>query len=324
VLEHHASFDWEPARRSTGEADDEGPAGLSKLRKASENWDAPIVVTTAVQFFESLFARRRSSCRKLHNIAGSVVVLDEAQTLPLRLLRPCMAALNELAANYRTSVVLCTATQPALRKCDGFADRDLRPRQSAQKVGFDIDGSRELAPDPVALYAALRRVDVERRPGRTTDAEIAQRFAEQPRMLCIVNSRRHAGGLFDLLKADPRTSEGARHLTTLMCPVHRRAVLADVRRRLEDGLPVRLIATSLIEAGVDVDFPEVWRAVAGLDSIAQAAGRCNREGRLERGRAVVFEPAEGAAPADLRPLIESADGVFRDGLDPLSLEGVRS
>lgn len=323
VLEHHASFDWEPERGSVEAADDEGTAGLAKLRRAAENWDAPVVVTTAVQFFESLFAARPSRCRKLHNIAASVVVLDEAQTLPLRLLRPCMAALNELAANYQTSVVLCTATQPALRACDGFADTDRKPGEAPGKVGFAIDGTRELAPDPANLFVALKRVEVVRRAGKTEDADIVARFAEQPRMLCIVNARRHARDLFDLLRACPRTAGGARHLTTLMCPAHRRAVLADVRARLDAGLPVRLVATSLIEAGVDVDFPEVWRAVAGLDSIAQAAGRCNREARLERGRTVVFDPAEGAVPHDLRPLIECAESVFRDGLDPLSLEGVR-
>ena len=324
VLEHHASFDWEPKRQSDEAADSEGQAGLSKLRKAAENWDAPVVVTTAVQFFESLFARRGSACRKLHNIAEAVVVLDEAQTLPLRLLRPCMAALNELAANYRTTVVLCTATQPALRVCDGFVDSDLKPAEVRKKIGFDIDDSRELAPDPQTLYAALKRVEVERRPGKTPDAEIVARFAQQPQMLCIVNSRRHARDLYDALKADSRTGEGACHLTTLMCPVHRRAVLAEVRARLTAKQPVRLVATSLIEAGVDVDFPEVWRAVAGLDSIAQAAGRCNREGKsVELGRTVVFEPEDAGAPPDLRPLIESADAVFRAGLDPLSLEGVR-
>ena len=325
VLEHHASFDWEPSRQDTAEADDEGGTGLAKLRKAAENWDAPIVVTTAVQFFESLFARQPSRCRKLHNIAGSVVVLDEAQTLPLRLLRPCMAALNELAANYCTSIVLCTATQPALRTCDGFVDDQRAPRQQPLKVGFGIDDSRELAPDPRALFTALRRVTIIHKHGKTTDTEIVERFAEQPRMLCIVNSRRHARDLFDQLKGDPRTTEGARHLTTLMCPKHRRAVLADVRARLDprNPRPVRLVATSLIEAGVDVDFPEVWRAVAGIDSIAQAAGRCNREGHLALARTVVFAPAEDAAPPDLRPLIESADLVFKQGLDPLSLDGVQ-
>ena len=325
VLEHHASFDWTSAKGRDG-ADSEGRDTSSPLRLASENWDAPVVVTTAVQFFESLYARRTTSCRKLHNIANAVVVLDEAQTLPLRLLLPCMAALDELQRNYGASVVLCTATQPALRRCDGFHDQNPSPTKP-YKVGFDIDGSRELAPDPEALFAhpAVQRVGVERRAGKTADAEISARFAEAPRMLCIVNNRRHARDLFDRLKADGATAAGARHLTTLMCPAHRRAVLEDVRARLRAGLPVRLVSTSLIEAGVDVDFPEVWRAVAGLDQIAQAAGRCNREGRLGRlGRTVVFEPEDGKPPRDLRPLIDCAEGVFRAGLDPLSLEGVRS
>ena len=326
VLEHHASFDWTSVKERDG-ADSEGRDTSSPLRLASENWDAPVVVTTAVQFFESLYARRTTSCRKLHNIAGAVVVLDEAQTLPLRLLLPCMAALDELQRNYGASVVLCTATQPALRTCDGFTDDKLAPNQPRRKVGFDIDGSRELAPDPLALFAhpAVQRVAVERRWDPTSDAEIAARFAEAPQMLCIVNNRRHARDLFDRLKADGATAAGARHLTTLMCPAHRRAVLEEVRARLKVGLPVRLVSTSLIEAGVDVDFPEVWRAVAGLDQIAQAAGRCNREGRLGRlGRTVVFEPEDGKPPRDLRPLIDCAEGVFRAGLDPLSLEGVRS
>ncbi len=276
VLEHHAGFDWTPPKR-TEAADSDGRDALNALRLASENWDAPVVVTTAVQFFESLYARRTSSCRKLHNIANAVVVLDEAQTLPLRLLLPCMAALDELARNYRTSVVLCTATQPALRTCDGFRDEDPAPNQPRRKVGFDIDGSRELAPDPEALFVhpAVQRVRVERREGKTTDAEIAERFAEAPRMLCIVNTRRHARELFDRLKGDERTADGARHLTTLMCPVHRRAVLEEVRARLKDEAPVRLVSTSLIEAGVDVDFPEVWRAVAGIDQIAHGGADRN-------------------------------------------------
>ena len=312
VLEHHASFDWD---RASG-----GPHAADKLRKAAENWDAPIVVTTAVQFFESLFACRPSACRKLHNMAESVVVLDEAQTLPLRLLRPCMAALTELAANYRTSIVLCTATQPALRVCDGFVDTGRGPDR---KIGFDVDGSRELAPDPEALTVALKRVAVERRPDKTDDPAIVARFAEAPQMLCIVNTRAHARALFDRLKAAPDCAEGARHLSTLMCPLHRRAVLAEVRARLKAGLPVGLVSTSLIEAGVDIDFPEVWRALAGLDSITQAAGRCNREGKLNLGRTVVFDPAEVAPPRDLVPLIESAEEVFRRGLDPLSLDAIR-
>lgn len=164
------------------------------------------MVTTAVQFFESLFANRTSRCRKLHNLAGSVIVLDEAQTMPLRLLNPCMAALEELAANHGASVVLCTATQPALRAMDGFED------------GFRIGPERELAPDPAGLHAALRRVRIEM-CGPTTDVEIAARFAQAPQILCIVNNRRHAQSLFALFE----DLEGAVHLSTLMCPAHRRA-----------------------------------------------------------------------------------------------------
>lgn len=325
VLEHHASFDWEANQKSEDNADDEGPSGLSKLRKAAENWAAPVVVTTAVQFFESLFARRTSKCRKLHNIASSVVVLDEAQTLPFHLLRPCMAALNELAANYRTSIVLCTATQPALRVCDEFRDHDLKPKKARKKVGFDIDDKRELAPQPQRLFETLKRVVVENLDDETKDATILARFAERPQMLCIVNTRAHARELYDALRVQTGGNDGVYHLTTLMCPVHRRAVLATVKARLKAGEAVRLVSTSLIEAGVDISFPEVWRAIAGLDQIAQAAGRCNREGELGPvgGRTVVFKPAGRKPPQDQRVGIECAEDVFRAGLDPLSLEGVK-
>jgi CRISPR-associated endonuclease/helicase Cas3 len=266
VLEHHASFDW-----AATDHDDEGRDGLVKLRLAAENWDVPIVVTTVVQFFESLFATHTSHCRKLHNLAGAVIVLDEAQSLPL--LRPCVTALRELARNYRCSVVLCTATQPALRAVDNFPG------------GFEIDDSRELAPEPRRLYAALRRVTVERLTAPVGDEPIAEAFAGRDQMLCIVNTRAHARTLYERIAALP----GATHLTTLMCPAHRRAVLASLRRRLAKGQPVRLVATSLIEAGVDIDFPEVWRTVAGLDSIAHGGvdpgelGECGyREMRVAR------------------------------------------
>ena len=307
VLEHHASFDWEAAGRKLTD-DSAGPDGLAALRRAAENWDAPVVVTTAVQFFESLYAARTSRCRKLHNLTGSVIVLDEAQTMPLGLLQPCLAALDELCLNFRASAVLCTATQPAVRLQDGF------------KGGLDIPATRELAPDPPGLYARLRRVRVERMPGPVDDAVLADRFAVCGQMLCIVNKRAHAAELFRRV----RNMEGAAHLTTLMCPAHRRAVLARVRRRLLDKLPVRLVSTSLIEAGVDISFPEVWRAMAGLDSVAQAAGRCNREGTMAGlGRTVVFEPAEHAPPREVRLLAEVAAGVLDRFEDPLALAAVQ-
>jgi CRISPR-associated endonuclease/helicase Cas3 len=302
VLEHHALAEW----RDRGE---DSPGGDSPLRLAAENWDVPVVVTTAVQFFESLFASRTSRCRKLHNLARSVIVLDEAQALPLGLLRPCLAALEELVRNYGASVVLCTATQPAVRVQDGM------------EKGLDIPDAREIAPDPPALYAALKRVRVEVLREPVPDTVIAARFAEASQMLCIVNSRAHARDLFEAIQHLP----GALHLSTLMVPKHRRLVLDAVRDRVTQGLPVRIASTSLIEAGVDLDLPEVWRAVAGLDSIAQAAGRCNRNGRLSMGRVVVFEPAEAKPPQALRAFWQAARPLLEQYADDLlSLEAVRA
>ncbi|MEK6542145.1 MAG: CRISPR-associated helicase Cas3' [Pseudomonadota bacterium] len=303
VLEHHSAVEWDP--KGAEQDDDEGKEGLKKLRRDAENWDVRIVVTTSVQFFESLFASRTSACRKLHNLAKSVIILDEAQTLPLALLRPCMAAIETLAAGYGTSVVLCTATQPALSKQDGF-DRGL-------------ENVRELAPDPQHLYTQLKRVRVEIAPEPVSDDALAAQLRAQDQLLCIVNSRDHARDLFGRIKDAP----GARHLTTLMCPLHRRAALAEIRRDLTDKKPVRLIATSLIEAGVDVDFPTVWRAMTGLDSIAQAAGRCNREGLRDEGVVHVFTPAEKAS-TEMEQFASATREVLRThGGDPLGLEAIR-
>ena len=326
VLEHHSSFDWDRKRpASDNDEEGEGTAGLAKLRRDAENWDAPIIVTTAVQFFESLFASRTSKARKLHNLAKSVIILDEAQSIPVHLLRPCMAAIDELARNYGASVILCTATQPALRT----QDEALPKNGKSALEGLTIPDERELAPDPKGLYEKLKRVNVEWRREPVSDEEIAARFAEQPQMLCIVNSRAHARALFEAI----REQDGAIHLTTLMCARHRRAVLAKAREALTAGLPVRLVATSLIEAGVDISFPEVWRAAAGLASIAQAAGRCNRSGELGPlgeafGRTTVFEPeaVEGrkSVPDMIRPFYQAAKNVLRaNSGDVLGLEAVR-
>ncbi|WP_374943871.1 CRISPR-associated endonuclease Cas3'' [Sphingomonas sp.] len=303
VLEHHGNVDWDGV-----ETDADGREALAKLRRASENWDVPIVVTTAVQFFESLHANRTGACRKLHNLARSVVILDEVQTLPVPLLRPCVEAIRELSTNYGASIVLCTATQPALRREDGFID------------GLEIAPDRELAPDPKGLYHRLRRVTVEH-VGEVDDAAIAARFAEQPQLLCIVNSRKHAQMLFGLIADQP----GARHLTTLMCPAHRRQVLAETRGDLAAGRPVRLVATSLIEAGVDVDFPEAWRAETGLDSIAQTAGRVNREGKRDTGRVVIFAPADQKPPAAFAQPTGAMRAALRlHGDDPLGLAAIHA
>ena len=299
IVEHHSTFDEDQI--TDREAKD-------KLRLAMENWDAPIIVTTAVQFFESLFSNRPSRCRKLHNIANSVIILDEAQTLPLQFLRPCVTAIDELARNWRASVVLCTATQPALGQQDGFTG------------GFEH--LRELAPDPTRLYRALKRTRIHV-PGTMDDRQLAARLSAERQVLCIVNTRRHARELYESVSE----VDGACHLTTLMCARHRRETLETVRACLSGGAPVRLVATSLVEAGVDVDFPVVWRAMAGLESIIQAAGRCNREGRAPVGDVFVFEPAEGDGRKP-PPEIKRSAGVARSVMrrcedDPASLEAVR-
>ena len=274
VLEHHSTFD-------DGKLQNE--ATKDKLRLASENWDAPIVVTTAVQFFESLFTDRSSRCRKLHNIAGSVIILDEAQMLPLNVLLPIMQAIKELAQNYRCSIVMCTATQPAVQAENGFYR------------GFE--NVREIAPKPTALFDKLRRTTVQH-IGTQTDADLLAKLGEHPQMLVIVNNRRHARSLYDQAKH----LDGTFHLTTLMCAKHRSQKLDEIRGRLKNGEPCRVIATSLIEAGVDVDFPLVMRTEAGLDSVAQAAGRCNREGKRpsENSFVWIFAPEEQwKAPPEL-------------------------
>lgn len=293
VLEHHSAFFDDPQQALQSK---------EKRRLAMENWDAPIVVTTAVQFFESLFADRPARCRKLHNIAASVVILDEAQTLPLHLLRPCVTLLDELALNYRASLVLCTATQPTLLKEQGF------------KGG--LENVRELAPVPRELYRKLRRVTV-RHAGALDDSAVIDHLRQREQVLCIVNNRRHARHLFEAIADAP----GSYHLTTLMYARHRSRVLDEIRARLRSGLPCRLVSTSLIEAGVDIDFPTVLRAEAGLDSIAQAAGRCNREGRRPVGASevLVFETVDPqwAPPEELKRFAAAFRAIERHHRDDL-------
>ncbi|MGE4336825.1 MAG: CRISPR-associated helicase Cas3' [Pigmentiphaga sp.] len=297
VLEHHSAFFDDPGSE---------PQAIEKVHQAMENWDRPVIVTTAVQFFESLFAHRPSRCRKLHNIAGSVVILDEAQTLPLNLLRPCVAVLEELSRNYRTSVVLCTATQPAITRIQGFQE--------------GLDDVRELAPEPPELYRRLRRVRV-RHAGTLDDTALIHHLRERDQVLCIVNNRRHARALFEAIVDEP----GAFHLTTLMYARHRSQMLEQVRSRLQAGDPCRLISTSLIEAGVDVSFPAVLRAEAGLDSIAQAAGRCNRnkEWPVEKSEVLVFSSPDWMPPRELEGLATAFREIQRKHHDDLlALEAI--
>jgi CRISPR-associated endonuclease/helicase Cas3 len=260
--------------------------------------------TTNVQLFESLFANRTSRCRKLHNLANAVIILDEAQTIPLHVLRPCIAALDELARNYGCTIVLCTATQPALRE----------PRFPG---GFAIGEERELAPDPARLHRELRRT-TERVAGAMTDDELVGEISVVDQALTIVNSRRHALMLYNAAKA--AGLDGLIHLTTRQTASDRRRILQTVRQRLKQHEPCRVIATSLVEAGVDVDFPRVWRAEAGLDQLTQAAGRCNREGRCPIHDSVVtiFKPAEAKPPAEIKGLIGDMLRILATHHDDLS------
>jgi CRISPR-associated endonuclease/helicase Cas3 len=301
VLEHHSAIEEENCSKS--EARD-------KLRLAMEDWAAPVIVTTNVQLFESLFADRSSRCRKLHNLANAVIVLDEAQTIPLPVLRPAVAALDELARNYGCTIVLCTATQPALA-APAFAG------------GFQLGPDSELAPDPPSLHAALRRFQL-KFTGDMTDDGLVAALGDHDQALVIVNSRAHALALYQaVLDAG---LDGAVHLTTRQTAADRRTILADVRQRLKEGVACRLIATSLVEAGVDLDFPLVWRAEAGLDQIAQAGGRCNREGRRPAGESIVtvFRPTEAKPPREIEGLIgDMARMRDHHADDPLSPAALR-
>ncbi|MEW5757076.1 MAG: CRISPR-associated helicase Cas3' [Pseudomonadota bacterium] len=264
VLEHHSNLDPEKEN--------------AKSRLAAENWDAPIVVTTNVQLLESLFAARTSRCRKLHNLVNSVIIIDEAQLLPPDYLQPILDVLRLLTENYGVTLVLSTATQPALGSVkDNFGRTVLRGLDARREIVSDVDG----------LFSALARVEVKTPADmsqRRTWEELANEICQHDSVLAIVNSRKDARELHRLMP------KGTTHLSAQMCGEHRSEVIADIKRKLKNGEPVRVISTQLVEAGVDLDFPVVYRALAGLDSIAQAAGRCNREGKLEKGKVVVFVP----------------------------------
>ncbi len=268
VLEHHSAV--APPEEGT------------RTDRASENWDAPLVVTTNVQLFESLFSNKPSTCRKLHRLQDSVIILDEMQALSDALLRPCLMALCSLVRNYRATVVICTATQP---NYDG--------------VWPDAPQVTEIIPNPAALFESMRRTRVEYL-GALEDDALVDRLLAHEQVLCIVNNRAHAQGLYRALGGE---ENGAYHLSTMMCAEHRRSKLAVLRARLEAGERVRLVSTSLIEAGVDVDFPAVYRAIAGVDSIAQAAGRCNRGGhRPDPAPVYVFTPVGMKTPPETERL----------------------
>ncbi len=303
VLEHHSNFDWEGKKREN--PDDRTTSVLAKLKLAAENWDIPIVVTTNVQFFESLFANKSSRCRKLHNIAKSVIIFDEAQMLPREYMSPAMAAVWELVTNYGASAVFCTATQPGL-------ERFLPERTEV----------RELAPNPQDLFNFYKRVVV-KNLGTLADEDLLSRLNAHEQALCIVNTRRHASGLFSGLQG-----EGKFHLSTLMCPAHRFAKLDEIKDRLANGKPCRVVSTTVMEAGIDLDFPVGYRALTGLDSINQAAGRVNREMKRGVSELFIFEPRSDfikRTPSFLKQSAEVARMVLRDYAEtPISIPAIEA
>ncbi len=298
VLEHHSNYIPEKEDR------------FNKL--SAENWDAPVVVTTNVQFFESIFANRTSKCRKLHNMANSVVIFDEAQMLPVPLLDPCLESLKSLVRMFNSSVVLCTATQPALHQRKGF------------DKGIPQDQIREIVSNPKELAQIFQRVNIQILPEKLSIIELASQMAKEDQVLTIVNTKKQARLIFEELAScsDP---ESIFHLSTFMYPAHRKKVLKQINDRLDAGLPCKVVSTQLIEAGVDIDFPVVFRAMAGIDSIAQAAGRCNRHGkRSQKGQVYVFSLQEQKLFGMLQTFAEAGDLVLQSKPDPLSLDTIEA
>ncbi|HET7478633.1 MAG TPA: CRISPR-associated helicase Cas3' [Rubrobacteraceae bacterium] len=299
VLEHHSAV-----RREEGESGERQDEIRTRSRLAAQNWDAPLVVTTTVQLFESLFANRTSRCRKLHNLCRSVIVLDEVQTLPVGLLGPTVSALRELVRRYEVTVILCTATQPALDERSKYLE------------GFESIEDIVPAERAAEHFRTLRRVEYETPQEKWYWDEVARQLLEassEKQAMVVLNTRKDALALLEKLEGEP-----VLHLSTLLCGAHRRDVLAEVRRRLEADEPCLLIATQVVEAGVDLDFPVVFRALGPLDRIVQAAGRCNREGKMEKpGRVVVFRPEEGRVPRGeyAAALGEAEIMLYRDGFD---------
>ncbi len=298
VLEHHSNL--EPEHEN------------ARNRLLCENWDSPIVVTTNIQFFESFYSNRSSSCRKLHNVADSVIIFDEAQMLPSEFLKPCLEIISELVDNYGCTAVLCTATQPTLNKERFLKDSALK-------------NVTEIIPEPETLYQSLKRVDVEYLNEPLSNKDISTRVFPLRQVLIIVNTRRDAREIFEFLLQNHQDEGAIFHLSTFMCPKHREQTLKIIRKRLSPNMPCKVVSTQLIEAGVDIDFPVVYRAVAGLDSIAQAAGRCNREGTLDYGKVFVFKGENLPPPGHLRQSAESGVKTLQSFKeDPLCLDAIAS
>jgi CRISPR-associated endonuclease/helicase Cas3 len=304
VVEHHSAV----AEQEVGGIGVE-PTRRSAAELATENWDAPVILTTSVQFLETLLEASPRRCRKLHNVARSIVLFDEAQALPTNILNPLVSVFRELVETFGCSIVFSTATQPAFRcgtgLTEGLKPEELKPILSVELVAES--------------FRSLQRVEYRPEFGATWDWEtLVGRLTEggHTQGLCVLNTRRHAREVWEKLREKIADRDAIFHLSSAMCAEHRIAVLGDsanpapgsVRHRLKHALPCWLVSTQVIEAGVDVDFPRVFRALGPLDSIVQAAGRCNREGKLKRGEVVVFQPDDPGIP---RGLYQMAAGEAR-------------
>ena len=306
VLEHHSLATWRAVDDPPGhDEENENDLAAARKRLAAENWDASLIVTTNVQFFESLLSHRPSPCRKLHRLLNSVVIFDECQAFPPGLLDPTLRRLQALAALGRTSLVLCTATPPAFRRRPAFPE------------GFAA--CEEIMPDAAGLARQIpfQRARIVHDPRPRPLADLCAEWREEPRFLAIFNTRRDAARAFGLLRGDGAEEGAVFHLSTLLCPRHRARVLARIKTLLDTpGARCRVVSTQLVEAGVDIDFPLVCRALGPLDSIIQAAGRCNREGKLPDGPGTVrvFQLSEENLPG----------GTYRRGRDkaPAFLERI--
>ncbi len=284
VVEHHSGITDEWKDFDTSEMNEiSEEVYIHRKALATENWDAPVIVTTAVQFFESLYGNRSSQCRKLHNLANSVIIFDEAQTLPVAYLKPCIAAMAQLVKNYKSTIVLCTATQPAL--------------EALFQVYVPQYKMQEICEKSKRLFGIFKRTQILDQ-GEISKEELINQLYKEKQILCIVNRRKLAQEFYEAIAKNDVLAEneifiqeemfmnnteaiddGNYCLTTLLCPADRKRKFEEIKKRLKEGKTCRVIATSLVEAGVDLDFPKVYRQEAGLDSLIQSAGRCNREGK---------------------------------------------
>lgn len=298
VLEHHCNFSF-----SNEIGEDEYSENQLKYKLAIENWDMPLIVTTNVQLFESMYSNKPSSARKLHNIYNSIIILDEAQVIPNEYLKPCIKALEELVRNYSCTVLFCTATQPEFKK-NGLIEN------------FDVV---EIIDDTYKLFDDLKRVSG-KFIGKKSVEDICNEMNSHKQVLTIVNTKKHAKEIFKNLG----DSEGNFHLSTNMYPNHRKEVIKIIRERLKNGEECRVVSTQLIEAGVDVDFPVVFRSIAGIDSIVQAAGRCNREGKQKNSTVYVFKPEEEShlGLGYLKLTSQIGEGIIDDFEDFLSIDAI--